>query len=83
MTGPDLGMTPFLLGLLLGLALIVPIGVQSLFVLNQGLLVGFPSAFIGVSTMCPCDSFLVVLGAASGLGVPRRAGLPGDPDRRG
>ena len=61
---PDLGMAPFLLGLLLGLALIVPIGVQSLFVLNQGLLVGFPRAFIGVSTVCLCDSFLIVLGAA-------------------
>ena len=64
MIAQDLGMTPFLLGLLLGLALIVPIGVQSLFVLNQGLLVGFPRAFIGVSTVCLCDSFLIVLGAA-------------------
>jgi L-lysine exporter family protein LysE/ArgO len=61
---PDLGISHFLLGLLLGLALIVPIGVQSLFVLNQGLLVGFPRAFIGVSTVCLCDSFLIVLGAA-------------------
>ena len=56
-------MSPFMLGLCLGLALILPIGLQSLFVLNQGLLVGFPRAFIGVSTVCLCDTFLIVLGA--------------------
>ena len=60
-------MTSFLFGLFLGLALILPIGVQSLFVLNQGLLIGFPRAFIGVSTVCLCDTFLiVVLGAVGG-----------------
>ena len=56
--------TPFLLGLLLGLALIIPIGVQSLFVLNQGLSVGFPRAFLGVAAVCSCDTLLIVLGAA-------------------
>ena len=55
---------PFLLGLILGLALIVPIGVQSLFVLNQGLSVGFPRAFLGVAAVCSCDTLLIVLGAA-------------------
>ena len=55
--------TPFLLGLILGLALIIPIGVQSLFVLNQGLLVGFPRAFVGVAAVCLCDTFLIILGA--------------------
>ena len=59
-------MTSFLFGLFLGLALILPIGVQSLFVLNQGLLIGFPRAFIGVSTVCLCDTFLIVLGAVGG-----------------
>ncbi len=54
---------PFLLGLVLGLALIIPIGVQSLFVLNQGLLVGFPRAFLGVVAVCSCDTLLIVLGA--------------------
>ena len=56
--------TPFLLGLILGLALIIPIGVQSLFVLNQGLAAGFPRAFVGVTAVCFCDTFLIVLGAA-------------------
>ena len=56
--------TPFLLGLILGLALIIPIGVQSLFVLNQGLVSGFPRAFVGVAAVCFCDTFLIVLGAA-------------------
>lgn len=56
--------TPLVLGLVLGLALIIPIGVQSLFVLNQGLLVGFPRAFVGVAAVCFCDTFLIVLGAA-------------------
>ena len=56
--------TPFLLGLILGLALIIPIGIQSLFVLNQGLSVGFPRAFLGVAAVCSCDTLLIVLGAA-------------------
>ncbi len=55
--------TPFLLGLILGLALIIPVGVQSLFVLNQGLLIGFPRAFLGVVVVCFCDTLLIVLGA--------------------
>jgi L-lysine exporter family protein LysE/ArgO len=38
--------------------------VQSLFVLNQGLVAGFPRAFVGVAAVCFCDTFLIVLGAA-------------------
>lgn len=56
--------TPFLLGFVLGMALIVPIGVQSLFVLNQGLSLGFPRAFLGVAAVCSCDTLMIVLGAA-------------------
>jgi L-lysine exporter family protein LysE/ArgO len=56
--------TPFLLGLVLGLALIIPIGVQSLFVLDQGLSVGFPRALLGVAAVCSCDTVLILLGAA-------------------
>ncbi len=56
-------MTAFALGLMLGLALIVPLGVQSVFVLNQGLLLGFPRAFVGVAAVCLCDTFLIVTGA--------------------
>ncbi len=55
-------MMTFLSGLLLGLAIIVPIGAESLFVLNQGVQVGFPRALIGVLTVCLCDSLLIVLG---------------------
>jgi len=57
-------MIPFLLGLSLGLAIILPIGAQSLFVINQGLLAGFPRACVGVVAVCCCDSLLIVLGAA-------------------
>ena len=56
-------MTTFVFGMVLGLALIIPVGVQSLFVFNQGLLVGFPRAFVGVAAVCFCDTFLIVLGA--------------------
>ena len=60
----ELGMIPFLLGLFLGLMMILPIGAQSLFVINQGLLIGFPRAWVAMVTVCCCDSFLIVLGAA-------------------
>lgn len=56
-------MSAYLSGLLLGLAIIIPIGASSLFVLNQGLQIGFPRALVGVSTVCLCDSLLIVLGA--------------------
>jgi arginine exporter protein ArgO len=46
-------MTSFLFGLFLGLALILPIGVQSLFVLNQGLLIGFPAP-LSAYPRCAC-----------------------------
>ena len=59
-----LGMIPFLLGLSLGLMMILPVGAQSLFVINQGLLAGFPRAWVGAIAVCCCDSLLIVLGAA-------------------
>jgi L-lysine exporter family protein LysE/ArgO len=56
-------MTAYFSGLLLGLVIILPIGAASLFVLNQGVQAGFPRAFIGILTVCFCDSFLILLGA--------------------
>lgn len=56
-------------GLILGLALIVPIGPQNLFVLNQGLLVGLPRALVAVVAVGVCDTFLVVLGAGGAAGL--------------
>lgn len=50
-------------GLLLGLVIILPIGAQSLFVINQGMLAGFPRVFVGVVAVCCCDSLLIVFGA--------------------
>jgi L-lysine exporter family protein LysE/ArgO len=58
-----LGMGIWFSGLLLGLALIMPIGPQNLFVLNQGLRVGFPRALAAVLATGACDTFLIVLGA--------------------
>jgi L-lysine exporter family protein LysE/ArgO len=56
-------MSAYFSGLLLGLAMLLPIGAASLFVLNQGVQAGFPRAFIGILTVCFCDSFLIILGA--------------------
>jgi L-lysine exporter family protein LysE/ArgO len=53
----------FLAGLLLGLALIMPIGVQNLFVLNQGLELGLPRALLAAASAALCDSLLILLGA--------------------
>ena len=56
-------MTAYFSGLVLGLAMLLPIGATSLFVLKQGVQAGFPRAFIGILTVCLCDSFLIILGA--------------------
>ncbi len=55
-------MAAYLSGLLLGLAIIIPVGASSLFVLNQGLQNVFSRALVGVLTVCLCDSLLIVLG---------------------
>ena len=57
-------MSPFLFGLLFGLATAFPIGVQSFVVMNQGLRVGYPKVLVGIATASLCDSLLIVLGAA-------------------
>jgi arginine exporter protein ArgO len=41
--------------------MIPPTAAQSLFVLNQGLLVSFTHLFVGISTVCLCDTFLLLI----------------------
>lgn len=53
----------FFSGLLLGLVVILPLGAQSLFIINQGMVSSFPRAFVGTIAVCSCDSLLIVLGA--------------------
>lgn len=57
-------MSPFLFGLLFGLATAFPIGVQSFVVMNQGLRVGYPKVLVGIATASLCDTLLIILGAA-------------------
>lgn len=54
----------FLTGLALGLALIVPIGAQNVFVFGQGVSLGMPRALWAVVGAAVCDTILIVLGAA-------------------
>ncbi|MCH7230268.1 LysE family transporter [Glycomyces sp. L485] len=54
----------FLTGLALGLALIVPIGAQNVFVFGQGVNLGMPRALWAVAGAGACDTLLIVLGAA-------------------
>ncbi|RRS01224.1 LysE/ArgO family amino acid transporter [Glycomyces terrestris] len=51
-------------GLALGLALIVPIGAQNVFVFGQGVTLGMPRALWAVVGAGLCDTLLIVLGAA-------------------
>ncbi|WP_051393194.1 LysE/ArgO family amino acid transporter [Glycomyces arizonensis] len=53
----------YLTGLALGLALIVPIGAQNVFVFNQGVTLGMPRALWAVLGAGCCDTLLIVLGA--------------------
>jgi L-lysine exporter family protein LysE/ArgO len=54
----------FLTGLALGLALIVPIGAQNVFVFGQAVTLGMPRALWAVVGAAACDTLLIVLGAA-------------------
>lgn len=71
-------MSAFPAGLLLGLALILPIGAQNLFVLNQALLVGMPRVLAVTVTASLCDTLLIGLGAGGVASVLHAApGLSG------
>lgn len=68
-------MTVFGSGVLLGLALIIPIGPQNVFVLNQSIAVGMPRALAAVMAAGLCDSLLIIAGAVGVSAV--LAGVPG------
>jgi L-lysine exporter family protein LysE/ArgO len=59
----------YVAGLLLGLALIAPIGAQNVFVVGQGLAVGWPRAACAVIAAGCCDTILIVCGAAGVSGL--------------
>jgi L-lysine exporter family protein LysE/ArgO len=61
--------TVFGSGMLLGLALIIPIGAQNIFVLNQSMAVGMPRALTTVAIAGLCDSLLIIAGALGVSGV--------------
>jgi L-lysine exporter family protein LysE/ArgO len=67
--------TVFGSGVLLGLALIVPIGPQNVFVLNQSIAVGMPRALAAVVAAGLCDSLLILAGAGGVSAV--LTGVPG------
>ncbi len=56
---------PYLTGLALGMAMILPIGPQNLFVLNSALLGGWRRGSIAALTAAVCDTLLIALGATS------------------
>ena len=64
----------YLAGLTLGLALILPIGAQNVFVAGQGLAAGWPRAGWAVIAAGCCDTLLILAGAAGVSGL--LAGFP-------
>ena len=67
-------MSAFVFGFLFGMATVLPVGVQSFVVLNQGLTVGYPRVFFGIATASCCDTLLIILGA---VGVSAILNAPG------
>ncbi|BBZ06968.1 amino acid transporter [Mycolicibacterium doricum] len=53
----------YLAGIALGLALIIPIGAQNVFVINEALKLGMPRALIPALTAAACDTLLIAIGA--------------------
>ena len=56
-------MSGYLSGLLLGLALIVPIGPQNIIVLDQDIPVGLPKSLFAAAAAGLSDSLLILVGA--------------------
>lgn len=56
-------LTTALAGVLLGLALIVPLGQQNVFVISQGVSVGMPRALFAAIAAAACDTILIIAGA--------------------
>lgn len=57
-----------LTGLALGLGLIMPIGAQNLFIIQQGINLGYPRIFYATLATTICDALLITMGAL-GLGA--------------
>jgi L-lysine exporter family protein LysE/ArgO len=50
-------------GMALGLALIMPIGAQNLFIIQQGITVGYPRVFYATLSTTACDALMITAGA--------------------
>jgi L-lysine exporter family protein LysE/ArgO len=61
----------YLGGVLLGLAMITPIGPQNIFLINQGFALGMPRVLVAVVAAGICDTVLIALG---GLGTATALG---------
>ncbi|MDQ3403929.1 MAG: LysE family transporter [Actinomycetota bacterium] len=57
-------METYFAGMLVGLAMIIPIGPQNIFLINQGFAVGMPRALVAVTAAGVCDTILISLGGA-------------------
>jgi L-lysine exporter family protein LysE/ArgO len=57
-------METYLAGLILGLAMITPIGPQNIFLINQGFTFGMPRVLVAVCAAGVCDTLLIALGGA-------------------
>jgi L-lysine exporter family protein LysE/ArgO len=62
-------------GMMLGLAMITPIGPQNIFLINQGFTFGVPRVFVAVVAAGICDTVLISLGGAGTSAVLNR--VPG------
>jgi L-lysine exporter family protein LysE/ArgO len=69
MPGESDVLAPYLAGLALGFGLITPIGPQNVFVVGQGLSVGFRRAVWAVIAAGCCDTTLIIAGAAGVSGL--------------
>ncbi|WP_405936850.1 LysE family transporter [Streptomyces sp. NBC_00726] len=59
-------LSQLLAGMLLGFGLIMPIGAQNLFIIQQGLSLGYPRVFYATLATTVCDALMISVGA---LGV--------------
>ena len=66
----------YLAGVSLGLALIVPIGPQNLYIINAGLALGIPRVFLATLATTACDAILISLGTlGAGIALTKFPGV--------
>jgi L-lysine exporter family protein LysE/ArgO len=66
----------YLAGISLGLALIVPIGPQNLYIINAGLALGVPRVFLATLATTACDAILISLGTlGAGIALTKFPGV--------